>query len=129
MGVMDNLDTRYRQYLKCLFFMLVVAVVAMAPDVALAQNVFDKTGTRLNEGFRQTRNIVYVIGGLGAIGLGVGAFFGRFRWGWFFSLLGGLAVIALIIEGILFVTDVQSLGGNDLDRAGTSGGTFGPPGP
>ena len=90
-------------------------MVVLFPEAAMAQDeVFSKTAGRLNEGFRQARNIVYVIGGLGAIGLGVGAFFGRFRWGWFFSLLGGLAVIALIIEGILFVTDVDSESGTAL---------------
>jgi hypothetical protein len=42
-----------------------------------------------------SRTISYGIGGLGAVALGALAFFGRFQWGWFFGLIGGLALIGL----------------------------------
>jgi hypothetical protein len=42
-----------------------------------------------------SRKISYGIGGLGAVALGALAFFGRFQWGWFFGLIGGLALIGL----------------------------------
>lgn len=42
-----------------------------------------------------SRTISYGIGGLGAVALGALAFFGRFQWGWFFGLVGGLAMIGL----------------------------------
>jgi type IV secretory pathway VirB2 component (pilin) len=51
------------------------------------------------------QSITYGIAGLAAIGLGALAFFGRFKWSWFFAIVGGLAVIALTLE------IVQSLSG------------------
>lgn len=52
----------------------------------------------------RTQQVVYGLGGLGAIALGAMAFFGRFQWTWFFGLIGGLALIAGIQTGIEYMT-------------------------
>jgi hypothetical protein len=47
-----------------------------------------------------SRAVAYGAGGLGAIALGALAFFGRFQWGWFFGLVGGLVMITLYNVGV-----------------------------
>jgi hypothetical protein len=61
-----------------------------------------------------SRPIAYGIGGLGAVALGALAFFGRFQWGWFFGLVGGLALIGL------YNVAVGSLGGGSLSNLNVS---------
>jgi hypothetical protein len=62
-----------------------------------------------------SRTISYGIGGLGAVALGALAFFGRFQWGWFFGLIGGLAMIGLYNVAVNNLT-----GGGDLANLETS---------
>jgi hypothetical protein len=64
-----------------------------------------------------SRTISYGIGGLGAVALGALAFFGRFQWGWFFGLIGGLAMIGLYNVAVNNLT-----GGGDLSTLETSSG-------
>lgn len=52
----------------------------------------------------RAQQVVYGIGGLGAIALGALAFFGRFTWSWFFGLVGGLVLIAGMQLGIGYIT-------------------------
>ena len=47
-----------------------------------------------------SRTVAYGAGGLGAVALGALAFFGRFQWGWFFGLIGGLVLITLYNVGV-----------------------------
>lgn len=61
-----------------------------------------------------SRTISYGIGGLGAVALGALAFFGRFQWGWFFGLIGGLALIGL------YNLAVQNLAGGNVTDLNTS---------
>ena len=42
---------------------------------------------------RNSERVFYGIAGLGAIGLAVVAFMGRFRWGWLFALIGGVLLV------------------------------------
>lgn len=66
-----------------------------------------------------SRTISYGIGGLGAVALGALAFFGRFQWGWFFGLVGGLALIGL------YNLAVTNLAGGNLSELQTSGPSSG----
>ncbi len=119
---MKHLIDNQHTYVNALTVMLVAAIAILFPEFAVADNtVFNKVEDKMESGFDQTRRIIYIIGGLGAIGLGIGAFFGKFKWGWFFSLLGGLAVIALIIEGINFI--VTDTSGGDGDGIAENVGT------
>jgi hypothetical protein len=113
---------RYWIYLA---IVLAVVLAFYANDAALAGGrpsdagiwsgqagpVFEKGKTGINTGFNQTRNIVYGVGGIGAIGLGALAFFGRFQWAWFWALIGGLSLIALVDLGITTLT------GTDISTA------------
>jgi hypothetical protein len=55
----------------------------------------DEVSGVVGDATEASRKISYGIGGLGAVALGALAFFGRFQWGWFFGLIGGLALIGL----------------------------------
>jgi hypothetical protein len=61
-----------------------------------------------------SRPIAYGIGGLGAVALGALAFFGRFQWGWFFGLVGGLAMIGL------YNVAVNNLAGGNISELRTN---------
>lgn len=76
---------------------VVAAVALIAPDAADAA-VFDDVKTKTKDIYTNARNIVMIVGAIGVLGLGVMAFFGKFKWTWAASLLGGLALIALVTE-------------------------------
>lgn len=82
-------------------------VAALTIDPAQA----DVFGTVMDKG-RQTfvsiRNTVYVLCGLGIIGLGVLGIFGRWQWRWLFSMAGGLLLIAVAGFAIDYLTGGSS---------------------
>lgn len=110
-----KIDISYAWRVMAMF--LVAAAVMVIPmdawatsagtDTAVFQNAKQVTQTA----WRQGKTIVYIIAGIGALALGVLAFFGRFKWTTFFALCGGIFVIAMIAEIIDYLggvsTDVQ----------------------
>jgi hypothetical protein len=62
--------------------------------------VIGKMETFVDDGAMSSRNVVYGLGGLGAVGLGTLALFGRFNWTWLFSLFGGLSLVTLYNVGL-----------------------------
>jgi hypothetical protein len=83
------------------------------------KQITDQVSGVVGDATSASRTISYGIGGLGAVALGALAFFGRFQWGWFFGLIGGLALIGL------YNVAVENLagGGSDLGGLKTSGGS------
>ncbi|MGE0252230.1 MAG: hypothetical protein AB7G80_06380 [Dongiaceae bacterium] len=71
------------------------ASTSAAPPAAEA-NPFDELQTLAADAFRQGRTLIYVVGGIAALGLAVLAFFGKVRWVWFFSLIAGIACVAIM---------------------------------
>ena len=82
-----------------------------------AQNITKEVSGVVGDATSASRTISYGIGGLGAVALGALAFFGRFQWGWFFGLIGGLAMIGLYNVAVNNLT-----GGGDLGNLETSSG-------
>jgi hypothetical protein len=72
-----------------------------------AQPITNQVSLVVGDATSASRKISYGIGGLGAVALGALAFFGRFQWGWFFGLIGGLALI-----GLYGIAVEQLAGGN-----------------
>ena len=79
-----------------------------------ANNITTEVSGVVGDATQASRTISYGIGGLGAVALGALAFFGRFQWGWFFGLIGGLALIGL------YNVAVQSLAGGNVTDLNTS---------
>lgn len=50
------------------------------------------------------RLIAYGLAGMGVLGMAVLAMMGRFEWRWFFAVIGGLAVLGGLNEGIQYLT-------------------------
>ncbi len=89
-----------------LFGLMFVAFMAFSPPAAAdavewapgnlkGSPITDEVSGVVGDATKASRTISYGIGGLGAVALGALAFFGRFQWGWFFGLVGGLALIGL----------------------------------
>jgi type IV secretory pathway VirB2 component (pilin) len=72
--------------------------------------------------FGDTRNLMYLGATIGVISLGILGLFGRFPWGWFFTITAGLVVLGvadLIVLGFL------DQGGEAISVGAPSGGTGG----
>ncbi|TAH32323.1 MAG: hypothetical protein EYC62_09325 [Alphaproteobacteria bacterium] len=87
-------------YWRILAVVLVAALALVVPvDVWAAggggSGPFDALCGRVDIAWDKGRKIVYIIGGIAALSLGVLAFFGRFKWTTFFALVGGIFVIAI----------------------------------
>jgi hypothetical protein len=91
---------------KTIFLTLVAAATAAyIADAALAQttgSVFDSVNSKTTDIFVNTRNILMVVGAIGVLALAALAFFGKFKWHWAVSLLGGLALIAFVSQVISY---------------------------
>ncbi len=98
----------FRTVLACL---LTAAILLIPQDVwaagASSADPFASLREKTLDAYLQGRRIAYVISGLGALSIGVGAFFGRFKWSTFFALMGGLFMIS-IFEQIVHWLGVTS---------------------
>jgi type IV secretory pathway VirB2 component (pilin) len=84
-----------------LFGVVVALAVAIALDPALADSsssssVFTSVQSKASDIFTNVRNILMIVGAIGVLGLATMAFFGKFKWSWAVSILGGLALIAFV---------------------------------
>jgi len=57
-------------------------------------DLMGKARTKVTNVFEQVRNIIFVIGGFGLVGVAFAAIFGKVNWKWFAALAVGLAVVA-----------------------------------
>jgi type IV secretory pathway VirB2 component (pilin) len=83
------------------------AVLALAWTAASAQQtgngqIFTSVNQKTADIFTNTRNILMIVGAIGVLGLAAMAFFGKFKWHWAVSLLGGLALIAFVSQVITY---------------------------
>jgi hypothetical protein len=58
--------------------------------------VFQSAGGLIDTARNNSKNFFYGLSGMGAVALAALAMFGRFSWGWFFGIVGGLALVALL---------------------------------
>ena len=76
--------------------LLAVALFACGIHPLLAQTtgsssaIFTSVQGKTSDIFTNARNILMIVGAIGVLGLATMAFFGRFKWSWAVSLLGGL---------------------------------------
>ncbi len=68
--------------------------VAMIGDASAASSVFDTAISKLSKLFKDTKSVLFVIGGFGLVALAFQAIFGKLKWAWFAALALGLAVVA-----------------------------------
>ena len=70
-----------------------IFTVSMAGD-ASAASVFDTAVDKLSKLFRDSKKVIFLIGGFGLVALAFQAIFGKLKWAWFAALALGLAVVA-----------------------------------
>ena len=90
------------------------AAVTWGSGTLKGKPMTDQVSGVVGDATAASRTISYGIGGLGAVALGALAFFGRFQWGWFFGLIGGLALIGL------YNVAATNLAGGNLSELNTS---------
>ncbi len=105
------------KYLKIFMMVAVIAVVFSATS-AFAQsddNVFTTVLSKLMTTFKNVRNVIFVVGGFGLVGLGFAAIFGKVKWPWLAALACGLAIVALAGAMVDYVTDSESGSDSPVD--------------
>jgi hypothetical protein len=73
-------------------------------------NLAGKSTILISATAERTKNILYAVAAMGAMGLGMLAFFGKFRWTWFFAICGGL----LVMTGYIATAGYLSSGSDPL---------------
>ena len=87
------------------------ALVLSVSFIGLAEaNVFGTATDKALQIFQNVRNITFILGGFGLVGLAFGAIFGRVQWKWFGALAFGLAVVAAAGAIIDYVTTAETTG-------------------
>lgn len=76
-----------------LLFSFVMMGDAAALDTSTS-NVFGAMANKLVQLFKNSKMIIFVLGGFGLIALAFQAIFGKVKWTWFACLAFGLAVVA-----------------------------------
>ena len=72
---------------------------------AAGDGPFGTVTEKLTDAFKNTRTVIFVVGGFGLVGLAVGAIFGKVNWKWFASLAIGLVIVAVAGAIINYATD------------------------
>lgn len=80
--------------------LMLLADKANAADDSVFGTVMEK-GVDL---FEDVRDVIFILGGFGLVGLAVGAIFGKVNWKWFGSLAFGLTVLAVASAAITYLT-------------------------
>ena len=75
---------------------------AMAQAAANNGDIFASVNGKATDIFNKVRSLLMVVGAFGVLGLAAGAFFGRFKWHWAVSLLGGLVLIAFVSQVLTY---------------------------
>lgn len=91
--------------LKYAMFALAIAVAFVATNAyAEANTVFDTILDRMSTTFKNSRSVIFIVGGFGLIGLGFAAIFGKVNWKWLAALACGLAIVAVAGQVVDYVT-------------------------
>jgi hypothetical protein len=74
----------------------ILMTFAAFPDALAATggDLFGRAGGLVNRAYAFGVSVIYVVGGIGLLVMAVFAFVGRFKWGHFFALAGGLFLVA-----------------------------------
>ena len=113
------------KFVKYVMMSLAIAMAFVATDAFAAGNasgnVFNTVLYRMLVTFRNSRSVIFVVGGFGLIGLGFAAIFGKVNWKWLAALACGLAIVAVAGQIVDYVTR-EDVGQHRADVLGTSFG-------
>ncbi len=105
------MKNEFKNMWRIVAFGVIAAAVLLLPQEVLA-DPFASAQEKVSDAWTEGKKIVYIIGGVGALALGVLAFFGRFKWATFFALVGGIFMIAIFAEILTYLGGEGGLLGN-----------------
>ncbi|MDR3438174.1 TrbC/VirB2 family protein [Telmatospirillum sp.] len=96
------------------FGIVLVGGLVAAIDPALAADssgsgIFSSVQSKATDIFTNVRNILMIVGAIAVLGLATMAFFGKFKWSWAVSLLGGLVLIAFVGQVVQYFISSASI--------------------
>jgi len=111
------------KFMKYALMSLAIAMMFVATDAfaTASGNVFKTILERMLTTFKNSRSVIFVVGGFGLIGLGFAAIFGKVNWKWLAALACGLAIVAVAGQVVDYVTR-RDVGSNTYSALG---GSFG----
>lgn len=109
------MSTFMKRYAKTMALATLFAVAFTVAPAYADGGVFSTIIERMMNAFNNVRNVVFVMGGFGLIGLGVAAIFGKVRWPWLAALAAGLATVAIAGSLVDYVTSADG-GGDGYDK-------------
>ena len=68
--------------------------LVMTGNASADDSVFQVAVNKLSDLFKNTKSVLFIIGGFGLVALAFQAIFGKLKWAWFAALALGLAVVA-----------------------------------
>ena len=94
------------KFVKYAMMSLAIAMVFVATDAfaTTSGNVFTTITERMVTTFKNSRSVIFIVGGFGLIGLGFAAIFGKVNWKWLAALACGLAIVAVAGQVVDYVT-------------------------
>lgn len=85
--------TRNIWTLAAMVLFVTLATVGDAAAVSGA-DLMTKASEKVSNVFENVRNIIFILGGFGLVGVAFAAVFGKINWKWFAALAVGLAILA-----------------------------------
>lgn len=105
--------------MKILFLTLAILLASVVDaEAATKLEVFDAVLHKAAHAFSQVRNVVFVLGGFGLVGVACGAIFGNMKWRWVAALSIGLSLLAVAGGIVDYVTGTEEGTGNYADTFG-----------
>ena len=94
------------KFVKYAMMSLAIAMMFVATDAfaTTSGNVFTTITERMVTTFKNSRSVIFIVGGFGLIGLGFAAIFGKVNWKWLAALACGLAIVAVAGQVVDYVT-------------------------
>lgn len=102
---------RIWEWVPAMLVVCLAIVTMMVPGTALAAgDILGDAVDKVNKVWESLRQVIYILGGIGLVVMAIFAFFGRFKWGHFLALCGGLFLVAGADALISFLGGSSNLG-------------------
>jgi len=92
--------------------LVAIAFVLITTGTASAEDIFTTVEEKGKEVFKAVKNVIFIVGGFGLVGLATAAIFGKVNWKWFSYLAVGLMILAAAGAIIDYATDSGNLNDN-----------------
>ncbi len=88
-------------------------VMTMAGDASAQSSVMQTASDKTLNVFKAVKQIIFIVGGFGLVGIAFGAIIGKIQWKWFAGLAVGLAILAAAGSIVNYATGESMSGFQD----------------